>query len=164
MTQYYCEVQASTIVKYNVTREQYGIGVNSPNQTCIDKGLYLIIDTPPSYDTATQRRFSVYAIDEAVYQVNKVYTVIDIPQNELDAMAQAELEAEAKNGLKDTSVLTPPDVNGSLDTHTQDELVKYRNDCIAILDGASTTKPNIGKTNRSAGSTSLLQKAIAKYK
>ena len=160
----YCKVDNSTIMKYNQERKAFGVGEASPESTCNDKGYYLVIDTPEAYDRATQRQSSSYVIDESAKQVNKVYTTTDIPQSELDEQAQRELEQEAKKGLIDTAVLTPSDVNDTLDTHTQDELVKYRNDCIAILDGASTTKPNIGKTNRSAGSTSLLQKAIAKYK
>ncbi len=138
----YCKVENSTIFKYNQTREQFGVGVNSPESACVAKGYYLVIDTPPSYDTATQRRSSEYVVDTNAKQVNKVYTVTDIPQAELDEQAQRELENEAKKGLTDTAVLVPTDVNDTLDAETQSELIKYRNDCINVLDAAHTTKPD----------------------
>ena len=137
----YCEVQNGVIVKYNVTREMYGIGVNSPESACVSKGLYLLIDTPISYDRATHRQTSVYVIDEPNKQVNKVYTTTAIPQAELDAIAQAELESEARRGLDDTAVLMPTDVNDTLDAETQAHLVTFRNDCIAVLEETHTNKP-----------------------
>ncbi len=158
----YCLVEQTTIIKYNQTREQFGVGENSPESACVAKGYYLIVDSPPYYDTSTQRRTSTYVVNTQMYQVNKVYTITDIPQSELDARAQAELENEARRGLTDTAVLVPTDVNSTLDMEAQRELTKYRNDCINVLDAAHTTIPEvhhkvkiaIGKYKGSGSSTS----------
>ncbi len=56
-------------------------------------------------------------------------------------VGQLELEADAKNGLVDTAVLVPADVNDTLDAETKQHLIDYRNDCINVLDAAHTTTP-----------------------
>jgi hypothetical protein len=117
----------------------YGIGENSPESTCVAKGLYLLIDNQPTIDPTTQKiSGSTYVIDEPNKQVNKNYTVYTYTQAELDAMAQEKLEAEARRGLNSTTAYMPTDINGTLTPKEKADLDDYRLSCINILGGATT--------------------------
>ena len=94
----YCKVNNGVIEKYNLTRKSFGVGANSDEATCSDKGYYLVIDNAPTIDTTTQRvSGSTYTIDEITKTVVKTYTVIDIPLEELLAKKIAEGEAYLKS-------------------------------------------------------------------
>ena len=97
----YCEVQDNKIVKYNVTRKQYSIGINSDEATCNAKNLWIIVGTQPAIDTATQR------IGQVTYtftgtQVDKTYEVLQISAEELLA---------TRNKLVETTVQTMLDAS-----------------------------------------------------
>ena len=97
----YCKIENGVITKYNQSRKDFGVGVNSDEQTCIDKGYYILLGNPPSIDSATQRiGGSSYIIDEATKTVEKVYTVIDIPLEELIAKKIQEGEKYIKTTVK----------------------------------------------------------------
>ena len=97
----YCKVNNGVIEKYNLTRKSFGVGANSDESTCSDKGYYLVIDNVPTIDTATQRvSGSTYTIDEVTKTVTKVYTVVDIPQEELIAKKVLEGETYIKTTVK----------------------------------------------------------------
>ena len=82
----YCKVNNGVIEKYNLTRKSFGVGANSDEATCSDKGYYKVIDNVPTIDTAIQRvSGSAYAIDELTKTVVKTYSVIDIPLEEIIA-------------------------------------------------------------------------------
>ena len=90
----YCKIENGVITKYNQKRSSFGVGANSDEQTCIDKGYYILLGNPPSIDSATQRiGGSSYVIDEATKTVEKVYTVIDIPIEELIAKKIQEVKS-----------------------------------------------------------------------
>ena len=94
----YCKVNNGVIEKYNLTRKSFGVGANSDEATCSDKGYYLVIDNAPTIDTTTQRvAGSTYTIDEATKTVVKTYSVIDIPLEELISKKIAEGEAYLKS-------------------------------------------------------------------
>jgi hypothetical protein len=94
----YCKVNNGVIEKYNLTRKSFGVGENSSESTCSDKGYYKVIDNVPTIDTTTQRvSGSAYTIDEATKTVVKTYSVIDIPLEELLAKKIAEGEAYLKS-------------------------------------------------------------------
>ena len=81
---YYCLVENSTITKYNVTRKSFGVGEASDEATCNARGYYLVQDNQPSIDTSVQRiAGSEYVFDATNNVVNKNYTVVDIPLDEL---------------------------------------------------------------------------------
>ena len=78
----YCLVKDGAIVKYNVAQKNTGLGVNSPIETYIAKGWYPLEDNQPAIDNATQRvSGSTYEVQAD--KVVKVYSVIDIPEEEL---------------------------------------------------------------------------------
>ena len=94
----YCKVNNGVIEKYNLTRKSFGVGANSDEATCSDKGYYLVIDNAPTIDTTTQRvSGSTYTIDEITKTVVKTYSVIDIPLEELLVKKIAEGEAYLKS-------------------------------------------------------------------
>ena len=94
----YCKVNNGVIEKYNLTRKNFGVGENSSESTCNDKGYYLVIDNVPTIDTTTQRvAGSTYTIDEITKTVIKTYSVIDIPLDELISKKIAEGEAYLKS-------------------------------------------------------------------
>ena len=96
----YCKIENGVITKYNQKRSSFGVGENSDEQTCIDKGYYILLGNPPSIDSATQRiGGSSYVIDEATKTVEKVYTVIDIPIEELQAKKIQEGETHIESLL-----------------------------------------------------------------
>jgi hypothetical protein len=71
----YCKIENGVITKYNQSRKDFGVGANSDEATCSDKGYYLVIDNVPTIDTATQRvSGSAYAIDELTKTVVKTYS------------------------------------------------------------------------------------------
>ena len=97
----YCKIENGVITKYNQKRSSFGVGANSDEQTCIDKGYYILLGNPPSIDSATQRiGGSSYVIDEANKTVEKVYAVIDIPIEELIAQKILEGETYIKTTVK----------------------------------------------------------------
>ena len=97
----YCKIENGVITKYNQKRSSFGVGENSDEQTCIDKGYYILLGNPPSIDSATQRiGGSSYVIDEVTKTVTKVYTVVDIPQEELIAKKVLEGETYIKTTVK----------------------------------------------------------------
>ena len=97
----YCKVNNGVIEKYNLTRKSFGVGENSSESTCSDKGYYLVVDNVPTIDTAIQRvSGSAYAIDELTKTVVKTYSVIDIPLEEIIAKKIAEGETYIKTTVK----------------------------------------------------------------
>ena len=94
----YCKVENGQIVKYNQSRKDFGVQVNSDEATCSDRGYYLVIDNKPSYDAELQRvGGNDHIIDEVAKTVTKTYNVVDIPLEELQA---------TKNKLVETTVQT----------------------------------------------------------
>ena len=94
----YCLVVNGNIEKYNLTRNSFGVGINSSESACVTLGYYLVIDNAPVIDTSIQRiSGSSYVIDEVTKTVTKAYTVIDISLQEL---------TDAKNKLVETTVQT----------------------------------------------------------
>ena len=118
----YCLVKDGAIVKYNVAQKKTGLGVNSPLSTYIAKGYYPLKDNKPSIDSATQRiGGSVYEI--GTNEVTKVYTVVDIPQEELDAMAYAKWKAE-RNVLVQELVVESDGINFDADPESQNTMTR----------------------------------------
>lgn len=80
----YCKVLNGKIVEYNRTRKDFGVGEASPEQACIDRGYYPVVDNMPNIDTRLQRiAGSEYIFDATNNVVNKNYTVVDVPLDEL---------------------------------------------------------------------------------
>lgn len=80
----YCKIDNGNIIKINQFRKDFGVGEASPEQTCIDRGYYPIIDNLPSIDTRLQKiAGSEYVFDATNKVVNKNYTVVDVPLSEL---------------------------------------------------------------------------------
>ena len=99
----YCKVENGQIVKYNQSRKDFGVGLNSDEATCSDKGYYLVIDDKPDYDTATQKQGgNDHIIDEVAKTVTKTYNIVDIPLEELQAAKNKLVETSVQN-LLDTS-------------------------------------------------------------
>jgi predicted HTH transcriptional regulator len=97
----YCKVNNGVIEKYNLTRKSFGVGENSSESTCSDKGYYLVVDNVPTVDTTTQRvAGSTYTIDEVTKTVVKTYSVIDIPLEELIAKKIVDGETYIKTTVK----------------------------------------------------------------
>jgi len=81
MTEYFGQVIDGQIKKLNIRRGTV-CGKNSPDSTYIANGYLPIVGTAPPYDSATQRlQGPRYVINGE--QIDKVYTVVDIPQEEL---------------------------------------------------------------------------------
>jgi len=94
----FCFVENGVIRKYNVRQKDTGLGINSPLETYTAKGCYPLLDNVPSIDTATQRiGGSSYSIDEVTKTVTKVYTVVDIPLEEIIAKKITDGEAYLKS-------------------------------------------------------------------
>ncbi|NOQ31171.1 MAG: hypothetical protein GQ570_08625 [Helicobacteraceae bacterium] len=88
----YCKVENNVIVKYNQSRKDFGVGANSPEQTCIDKGYYPVTDNIPTINTATHRiSGSVYGIVGETVVI--AYTVVEIEVEVL--IAKKVLEGES---------------------------------------------------------------------
>ena len=102
----YCKIENGVITKYNQSRKDFGVGVNSDEQTCIDKGYYPLIDDAPNPTSVQRINGSTYEIDEATKTVTKVYTVVDKTVSEL---------MNEKNQLVMTAI----------DNHIQAEIVAY---------------------------------------
>lgn len=84
MNRRYCKVVNGTIVKYNQSRKDFGVGLNSDEATCLAKGYYPVIDNVPTIDTTVQKiSGSTYTIDEITKTVVKTYSVVDIPIEDL---------------------------------------------------------------------------------
>lgn len=84
----YCKVDTNgNIVEYNRTRKDFGVGINSDEVTCNERGYYLVVDNVPAIDTRLQRiGGSDYVFDTVNNLVNKNYTVVDVPLTELQAI------------------------------------------------------------------------------
>ena len=128
----YCKIENGVITKYNQSRKDFGVGENSDEQTCIDKGYYILLGNPPSIDSATQRiGGSSYVIDEATKTVEKVYTVIGIPIEELIATKNKLVETTVQNHINDTVVARGYDNENSIAKYLTVGNVFYA-ECVAI--------------------------------
>ena len=128
----YCKVNNGVIEKYNLTRKSFGVGENSSESTCSDKGYYKVIDNVPAVDTTTQRvAGSTYTIDEATKTVVKTYSVIDIPLEELIATKNKFVETTVQKHINDTVVAKGYDDENSIAKYLTVGNVFYT-ECVAI--------------------------------
>jgi hypothetical protein len=67
----------------NLKRGTNGMGLNSSDEVYVVNGHYPLVDNKPTYDVDTQRITSELVVDEVNKIVNKVYTISNIPQEEL---------------------------------------------------------------------------------
>lgn len=108
----YAKIENGQIAKYNLRRKDFGVGVNSPESTCIARGYYPIVGTQPAYDSATQRVSSPQYVLNGE-QVDKIYTVTDIPAEELLTKARNEMVRAVEQYVQ-SSVDVYNDDNGTL--------------------------------------------------
>ena len=85
-------------------RGKKGMGTLSEDSTYIANGHYPLVDVVPEYNQETQSITSELVVDEANKVVNRVYTVIEIPLEELEAKEAKLVETTIQKILDDSSV------------------------------------------------------------
>ena len=83
-----------------IRRGRQGMGTLSEDSTYIANGHYPLVDVVPIYDTTTQTISFEDVVDEANKVVDRVYTVVDIPVEELIAKKIEEGETYIKTTVK----------------------------------------------------------------
>ena len=81
-------------------RGKKGMGLNSSDEIYVANGHYPLVDNIPTYDINTQTISHIDEVDEVNKVVNRVYTVIDIPLEELIAKKILEGENYIKTTVK----------------------------------------------------------------
>ena len=97
MTQEFITIETMKTLR----RGKQGMGTLSEDSAYIANGHYPLVDNMPVYDNATQTISSVDTVDEINKVVNRVYTVIDIPLEELIAKKIADGEAYITKAISD---------------------------------------------------------------
>jgi hypothetical protein len=85
MTQHFITI----VTMKTLRRGKQGMGTLSPDETYIANGHYPLVDNMPLYNVTTQRATNELIVDEANKVVNRVYTITDKTQAELDAEFKA---------------------------------------------------------------------------
>lgn len=118
----YCKVVDGNITEYNRTRKDFGVGINSPESTCIAKGYYPIEDNKPSYNTETHRiAGSTYEVQDE--KVVKSYEVVEIPLEEI-INRKVENATKIVDGLIQAEITAYNEANGVMFASV-DSLAKY---------------------------------------
>ena len=103
---YIPDLTTEVIKKYNQTRKQFGVGENSPEQTCIDKGYLPTNDNTIPYDRAIETQSSVYVVGVDI--VNKNYTNTPISDETLRSTYEENMtrvmQTEQYNALGDPAL------------------------------------------------------------
>ena len=95
----YNQIIDSVRAKYNQTRSQFGVGESSLDSVCNAKDYYLVVDNKPAIDQALQRiSGSIWNFDGAVD--TKVYTVVDIPLEEVQATTIASMKRNVEIAME----------------------------------------------------------------
>jgi hypothetical protein len=85
MTQHFITIATMKTLR----RGRQGMGTLSSDETYITNGHYPLVDVMPEYDSSTKSITSELVVDEANKVVNRVYTITDKTQAELDAEFKA---------------------------------------------------------------------------
>jgi len=128
----YCEVVNNTILKYNVTRKQFDVGVNSPETACSDKGYYLVVGASMPYNPELYTQTSTYVINEPNKQVDKVYTNV--------AISDETLRSNYETSMNTTMITSQVDALGDPAVHRYTQgMTRYTSLVGKIVGGGTPT-------------------------
>jgi len=99
------DTKTGVITEKRRTREQFGVGKNSPESTCIKLGYYLGVGTMPLFNASTQTLDISESFDAINKNVAITYTIIDIPFTDLQSEKLALLKRNTQTLLDDRPII-----------------------------------------------------------
>ena len=100
-TQIFDKVENGVITKQNIRRGTNGMGKLSDDSAYALKGLYPVVGTKPTITDTQRTSGPVHVWDDSANIINLVWTISDIPTEELAAKLQKEVTQATQKRLDD---------------------------------------------------------------